>query len=275
MKKKLTIISLVACLLFAAGMLAACGSGSSADPLADGVLTIGTNATYTPYEYRDDDNKLVGFDKDLGDALAKELGVKAKWKDVEFDSIFNGINSGQYDVGIACISLTKERKQNFAMSDPYIGNGIVIVSRTGDNEATTIDQLKGQKVGVQNGTTADSAAQDLNKNQDLDMDLQKYDSMVDAFTSLEAQNIDYILTDKGVGDYYTALKPDVYKVTSDALSNEPVAITCRKANTELRDKINDALDSLKEDGTYGELTEKWFGEDLTNQKIDTKLKSLV
>lgn len=274
MKKKITVFALVACLLVVAGFAAGCG-GKGSDPLADGTLTIGTNATYTPYEYKDDNNKTVGFDIDFGNAIAKKLGVKAQWKDVDFDAIFNGVNSGQYDIGMACISLTKERQKNFAMTKPYIGNGIVIVSRTGDNEATNVDQLKGKKVGVQNGTTADSAAQDLNKKQKLGMQLKKYDSMVDAFTSLEAHNIDYIMTDKGVGDYYTAKKPTVYKVSSKALSNEPVAICCRSANKDLAKKIDKAISDLKKDGTYGKLTKKWFGEDLTDQKIDTNLKSLI
>ena len=93
MKKKLTVIALAACLVAVIGFATGCGSKQKS-ALDDGVLQIGTNAEYTPFEYKDKNNKLVGFDVDLGRALAKKLGVKAKWTNTSFDGIFNGLNSG-------------------------------------------------------------------------------------------------------------------------------------------------------------------------------------
>ena len=127
MKKKLTVIALAACLVAVIGFATGCGSKQKS-ALDDGVLQIGTNAEYTPFEYKDKNNKLVGFDVDLGRALAKKMGVKAKWTNTSFDGIFNGLNSGQYECIIAGVSNTDKRQKSFAMSDSYLGNGVVIVS---------------------------------------------------------------------------------------------------------------------------------------------------
>ena len=277
MKKKIIAFVLALTLVSVAGLAAGCGSKNS-DPLADGVLKIGTNAEYTPMEYKNKDNKLVGFDIDFGNALAKELStkdkkIKASWKDTSFDGIFNGLNSGQYDCIIAGVSNTSKRQKSFAMSDSYLGNGIVIVSRTNGTQASKAEQLNGQKVGVQLETTADYAAKAMKKKGNT-MNLKEFDSMVDAFTALESGQIDYIMTDKPVADFYTSKKPSIYKVSSDVLSNEPIAVVCRKNDKELRDKINTAIKDMKKDGPFGKLTKKWFGEDLTNAKIDDVIKTI-
>ena len=273
MKKKL-FGAVAAVALTAAMILTGCSGGgdkvASEDPLADGVLKLGTNATYVPLEYVDENNEMVGFDIDLGNALAEELGVKAEWVDTSFDGIFNGLNARQYDAIIAGVSITPERSESFNMSSPYISNGIVIVSRNDGTPAKTAEDLRGKRVGVQLETTADIAAQSFIDNDGIDMDLQKFDGMLDAFTALEGKSLDYVVTDKPVGQFYTGLKPDVYKVTSDILSNEPIGITMRKEDTEFAKKMEETLQTLRDNGKLAELSQKWFKEDVT-QNIDTEL----
>lgn len=264
-----------ALMLTAAVAFSGCSSSSedsqaSADPLADGVLTIGTEATYVPMEYRDDNNELVGFDIDLGNALAEELGVTVEWKDTSFDAIFTGLDAKQYDAAIAGISITPERQENMTLSSPYIANGIVIVSRNDGPQAKTAEDLAGKTAGVQLATTADTAAESF-KASGVDYTINKYDSILEAFAALEGKSIDYVITDKPVGDYYTSKKADVYNVSSDTLSNEPVGIATRKDDTEFSQKIEDALQKLRDDGTLKALSEKWFGEDVT-QNISMDLK---
>lgn len=270
-KKKLAVLCIVVCAC-AAFCFAGCGTKQE-DPIADGTLSIGTNATYVPLEYRDDQNNLVGFDKDLGDALAQKLGVKSEWVDTAWDGIFNGLGSGQYDCIISGVSITSERQKNFYMTDPYIANGIVIVSRKDGTAATKASDLNGKKVGVQIETTADTAAEAMKTNDGNTMEISKFDGMMDAFAALEGKTVDYILTDEPVGQYYTSLKPDVYSVTSDSLSNEPIGICMKKGDTEFGDKVNQALKDLKDDGTMAKLSQKWFKKDLT-QNISTDLKTI-
>jgi len=273
--KKSFLAILVGVLLFVPMVLTGCGSSESGDvedPLADGTLTIGTHDTYVPLEYRNDNNEIVGFDIDLGNAISKELGVDIEWVPTEWDGIFTGLDAKQYDMILSGVSLTSEREENFAMTKPYIANGIVIVSSTSATPATEAKDLEGQTVGVQLQTTADIAAQDMKTVDGVDFTLKQFDSAMDAFSALEGQTIDYIIVDQPLAAFYAAQKPDKYTITSEVLSNEPIAIACRKENTAFRDQINDALDTLVDNGTMAELSEKWFNEDLT-QNISDEVKT--
>lgn len=269
------VILIMTCLL-AAG----CGSNtdtttsdeSTTDPLADGVLTVAVDDTYLPMEFRDEENNLVGFDIDLIKALGEELGVETDIQTVAWDGIFTGLEANQYDVIISSTSITPERQKAYSQSNPYIANGIVIVSNNGTAErASTFEELDGKTVGVQIETSADIAAQVLKDETGTDVTIKQYDGMLDAFAALEGQQIDYVITDIGVADYYVAQKPETFVITTaEPLTNEPIGVTATKENSELISKINDALDTLRENGTLKEISEKWFGTDMTSD-IDTEL----
>lgn len=264
---------LITVVLGIALLLTGCGSKttSSEDPLADGVLTAGTNDMYLPLEFRDQNNELVGFDIDLGKALAEQLGVEIEWVPTAWDGIFNGLDAKQYDIVLSGTSITEDRLSGYNMTDPYIANGIVIVSRKDATQAKTAKDLAGKTVGVQIETTADYAAEALKKQENVDYTVNKYDAMLDAFAALEGKQIDNIMTDVSVAQFYTNLKPDVYSISSDVLSNEPIGITVRKADTAFNDELNGALEELRKNGKLSELSIKWFGKDVT-QNIDTNLK---
>lgn len=273
MKKLSTLLVL---LLSAVLLFAGCSSDTSSsatDPLADGVLTVAVDDTYLPMEFRDDKNELVGFDIDLAKALGEKLGVDVEFSTVAWDGIFTGLTSNQYDVIISSTSITPERQENYSQSDAYISNGIVIVGRTdyGDDAATTFEELEGKTVGVQLETSADIAAQKLMDEKGTNLTLKQFDGMLDAFSALKGKQIDYVMTDLGVAKYYVAQEPDVFIVeTEEPITNEPIGTTARKDEEELTEKINEALKELREDGTLKEISEKWFGEDMTSD-IDTTL----
>ncbi len=247
-------------------------SDSATDPLEDGVLNVAVDDTYLPMEFRDDENNLVGFDIDLIDALGKQLGVKTDIQTVAWDGIFTGLEANQYDVIISSTSITPERSESYSQSDPYISNGIVIVSNNGTAEkGSTIEELAGKKVGVQLETSADIAVQKLMEENNVDLELKQYDGMLDAFSALEGQQIDYVVTDVGVAQYYVQQNPETFTITTEKpITNEPIGVTASKENTELISKINDALKALHDDGTLKQISEKWFGTDMTSD-IDTNL----
>ncbi|WP_414731987.1 substrate-binding periplasmic protein [Acetobacterium carbinolicum] len=271
MKRKSYV--LIAIVLGITLFLSGCGSNSAntEDPLADGVLTAGTNDMYLPLEFRDENNELVGFDIDLGQALADELGVEIEWIPTAWDGIFNGLNANQYDIVLSGTSITDERLAGFNMTDPYLTNGIVIVSRKDATPAETPKDLAGKTVGVQIETTADYAAEALKTQENVEYTVNKYDAMLDAFAALEGKQIDNIMTDISVAQFYTTLKPEIYAISSDVLSNEPIGITVRKADTAFNEQLNTALDTLRQNGKLTEISMKWFGEDVT-KNIDTNLK---
>lgn len=255
-------------------VLSGCSSTpkQSTDPLADGVLKAGTNDMYLPLEYRDENNKLVGFDIDLGDALAEQLGVKIEWVPTAWDGIFNGLDANQYDIVLSGTSITEERLTGYNMTNPYLSNGIVIVSRQDATPATSVKDLAGKTIGVQIETTADHAAETYKTSENVDFKINKFDGMLDAFTALEGKQIDNIVTDISVAQFYATLKPDVFVVTSDILSNEPIGVTIRKGDTAFAEQMNAALEALKENGKLTEISTKWFGKDMTVD-IDTKLNT--
>jgi polar amino acid transport system substrate-binding protein len=270
-RKSLVWVTLI--ILGVALMFVGCSSKTAEveDPLADGILTAGTNDMYLPLEYRDENNELVGFDIDLGQAIADELGVEIEWVPTAWDGIFNGLNANQYDMVLSGTSITPKRIKGYSMSTPYISNGIIIVSNKGDIPAVTPQDLAGKTVGVQIETTADYAAEALKTQDGVDYTVSKFDGMLDAFAALEGKQIDNIMTDISVAQFYTKLKPEVYAITSEILSNEPIGITMRKSDTAFAEKMDGTLDALRENGKLTELSMKWFGKDVT-KNIDTELK---
>lgn len=268
MKKKLVLVLCAVLALTAVFTLAGCGS-SQEDPLSDNTLNVGVEATYIPMEYKDDNNNLTGFDIEFGEALAKQLStdlnkdISIEWKDTSWDGIFTGLDAGQYDCVISCVSLTQERQENYFMSTPYVSNGVVIASRTDETAATKAEDLEGKTVGVQLETTADIAAQAIRDKDGVNLELKQFDSIMEAFSALEGHQIDYVMTDEPVGEYYANKKSDVYQVTSDILSNEPVSVCIKKSNEDFGNQVNTAIQEMQEDGTLKELSVKWFGKDMT------------
>lgn len=234
-------------------------------------LKVGLDDAYPPFEYHDEaTNDLIGFDIDFGKALAEEMGVEVEYVPTAWDGIFNGVNTGQYDMIVSCVSITPERQEAFAMTNPYLANGIVIVSAADGEQATSIDQLDGKKVGVQLETTADVAAKKFIAD-GKDLDVSRFDTVMEAFAALKGGSIEYILVDSSVGGFYISNDPEAYKITSGLLSNEPIGVCVAKENTELADKVNTAIVTLQENGMMTEISQKWFSEDFASE-IDTEIK---
>jgi len=272
MKKKgmVLVLALVSlCLVLAC---AGCGGSSSSqeDPISDGKLSVAVDDTYLPMEYRDDQNNLVGFDIDFANALGKDLGVSVDFQTVAWDGIFNGLNSKQYDAIISSTSITDERKKGFNQTDPYVANGIVLVSNKTGNQVSKFEDLEGKTLGVQIQTSADEAANKLKSEKGTNVTIKEYDAMLDAFSALEGKQIDNIMTDEAVGEYYASIKPDVFVVSSKTLTNEPIGVTVRKGDDDFTKKLNESIKHLQDNGTMAQLSNKWFKKDMTSN-IDTKL----
>jgi polar amino acid transport system substrate-binding protein len=271
MKKKVVVLGIIAVMM--AVVFAGCGSSSSSsdeNPIADGTMTVAVDDTYLPMEFRDDQNNLVGFDIDFANALGKELGVNVEFTTVAWDGIFNGLNSSQYDAIISSTSITPERQEGFNQTDPYISNGIVIVSRKDATPMTSFESLAGKTVGVQIETSADIAAKKLKETKGTNVEIKEFDGMLDAFSALKGKQIDNVMTDIGVAEYYAAIDPDTFVVTSDTLTNEPIGVTVRKGDDTFTKKLNEAIKKLQDNGTMTDISMKWFKKDMTKD-INTQL----
>jgi polar amino acid transport system substrate-binding protein len=243
-------------------------SGCAQEDQSDKVLKIGTDDTYPPFEFRDDANKLVGFEVDLARLLGEELDMEVEFISTSWAGIFNGLNSKSYDVIMSATSITPKRLKSYIFTDPHMTNGQVIVTRAGEEAITEPEALEGLKVGVQLETTADIAASKYNET--VDFEMLRFDEVIQTFSAMKAGHVDVIVADYAVAIDYAAKDPDSYELTEVMLTNEPIAITIRKDDTELRDTLNGALNALRESGALKDLSVKWLGDDYTSN-IDTEL----
>ncbi len=271
MNKKLWILIITTITMMA--LVACAAPAETGGDAADAVKTIkvGLDDAYPPFEYHDEaTNDLIGFDIDFAKALAEEMGAEIEFVPTAWDGIFNGVNTGQYDMIISCVSITPDRVEAFEMTNPYLANGIVIVSAADGTQATSIEELAGKKVGVQLETTADIAAKKFITD-GYDLELSQFNSVMEAFAALKGGSIEYIMVDSSVGGFYISNDPESFKISSGLLSNEPIGICIAKGNEELASGVNTAIAAMQENGKMAEISTKWFSADFASE-IDAELK---
>jgi len=262
--KKISLVLVV--VLMAAAMIF---TGCSSDSAEGDILKIGVDDSYPPMEYRDENNELVGFDIALAKALGEKLEMEVEFISTAFDGIFQGLETQNYDIIMSSVSITPKRLETFLFSEPYLSNGQVIVVKPGDDSVKTPEDLDGKTVGVQLGTTADNAVQKYME--DLDIELIKYDEIIQTFSAMKAGYVDYIVVDYPVAIEYVGNDPDNFEISSAQLTNEPIGVCIRKEDVELKEKIDKALSELREEGTLAEISVEWLKDDYTSN-IDTELK---
>ena len=224
----------------------------------DGVIKMGLDDSFPPMEFRDEKNNLVGFDIDLGNEIAKKLGVKAEFVTNDFSGIILAMQAGKFNIALTTLSITDERKKTIDFSKPYIMEGQIVVVKNDNTQIKEPSDLEGKTAACQLGSTSEQAVQSVKGLKEL----KKYDKIPQAFQDLSIGRIDAVVVDEIVGLYYMTQKPNEYKVLEKKLSDEPVGIGFKKEDKDLQAEIQKALDELKEDGTLSKLSVKWFGTDL-------------
>ena len=266
---KKSLISILAAGLMAAS-LAACGGSKPAETTAapaaapaaaeasvktvqEGKLIMCTNAEFPPYEFHDA-NEIVGIDVDICRAVAEKLGLELVIEDIAFDSIIPEVTSGKADLGAAGMTVTEDRKQNVDFSDTYAHASQVIIVKE-DSEVKGFDDLKGKKVGVQQGTTGDIYVTD-----DLgDEAVERYAKGMEAVQALSQTKIDAVIIDGEPAKQYVK-EVSGLKILDESYTDEDYAIAVKKGNTELVNAINEALKELKEEGKLDEIVAKYIHE---------------
>lgn len=251
--------------LLAAAALVAAGCGGSDEPddnaepggiqlVSEGKLTNCTGLPYKPFEF-DDGGTVVGFDVDLVDLLAKELGVEQEVIDTPFEGIQTGadLNSGKCDVAAAGMTITDTRKQNLDFSDPYFDATQALAVKKGSG-VTDLGSLSGKKLGVQNGTTGQEYATENAQGAEVSV----FEDLGLLLQALEAGQVDAAMNDNGVLYDWVKEKSD-FEVATEFDTGEQYGIGVRKGNTELLTKLNEVLANAKSSGEYDRIYEKWFG----------------
>lgn len=255
-------------LLVAISMLAACGGGQQAQqtqapaPEASGdsgekkVYTVATDNNYQPFEFWDEETgEMVGFDIDLIKALAEEVGIEIVIEDMEFDGVVAGIASARYDIGIAGMTITEERSKSIDFSIPYYQAGLMLAVRADETEIKSVDDLAGKTVATRSGTTSETYIVEKTEAEPM-----VFPNIVEAYQTLISGRADAAMYDVPNVLYY--IQTDAQgrmKAVGDILQGEEYGIAFPKGS-ELRPKFDEALQKLMDNGTYGDIYEKWFGE---------------
>lgn len=251
--KKIAAIILSAALVVA---LAACGSSKDSDSNKSSgkaeTLTMGTNASFPPYEYVDDNGKIVGIDAEIAQAIADKLGMKLEIKDMEFDSLIPAVKSKSIDLVLAGMTVNEERKQSVNFSDSYSTGVQVVIVKEG-SDIKTVDDLKGKKIGVQAGTTGDTYCSDDFGEENV----KQFSNGSLAVAALANGQVDCVVIDNEPAKNYVAANSGL-KILDTEYVTEDYAIAISKDNDDLLKKVNDALKELKDDGTVGKIVGKYI-----------------
>lgn len=226
----------------------------------DGVLMVGTEIGYPPFESYEEDGKTpIGFDIDLMTAVAEKMGVEVEFVDTAWDGILAGLDTDRYDVVASAVTITEAREENYDFSTPYIQNyQSMVVLKDGDVTVTSPEEATGLTIGYQNETTSDVYVTDLVDN-GLDVTTSEYDKILECYTDLEIGRIDAIMCDSTVASAYLNKEDSKFtQVWQQQENPEEFGIVVKQGNT-LVEEINKYLQELEEDGTLEELTTKWFG----------------
>ena len=219
-------------------------------------INFGVSATYPPFESIGANNEIVGFDIDLAKALCKQMQAECTFTNHAFDSLIPSLKFRKYDAVISGMDITPERSKQVSFTTPYYENSAVVIAKK-DTYKTFAD-LKGKRIGMENGTTHQKFIMDKHP----EITTVPYDSYQNAKLDLQNGRIDSVFGDTAVVTEWLKDNPKLAavgdKVTDKDYFGTGLGIAVRQGNTELQQKFNAALEKVKKDGTYETIYNKWF-----------------
>ncbi len=241
------IIACVAVMFAAGGALA-----------AEKTLRVASNPTWPPMEFLDEQKNIIGYDRDIMEAIGQELGLKIEMRNTAWDGIFASLESDQSDIIASCVTITEPRKKNYLFSDPYyeVRQALVVGK---DSSISRQEDLKGKTVGVQIGTTAVEALRKMGG----DFTIKTYDEVGLVFEDLRNGRLDAAMCDDPVARYYASRKEgyrDLMKLAFVTDDVEYIGFVLRKNDAELQKQINRGLAAIRANGKEKAIRSKWLGE---------------
>jgi len=221
-------------------------------------LRVVTDPSFVPFEMMDQETgEMIGFDMEIIREVADRAGFEIDLNTMDFNGIIPALQTGNVDIAIAGITITEERKQIVDFSDPYYDSGLRILVRTGNDDVQEMSDLEGLKVGTKIGSTSyDYLMKSLDENDGV----TPYPGSSDMYMALMSQAIDAVFYDAPNVGYFASTKGEgKVKTVGQLYEGQQYGIALKKGS-EWVDEVNDALADMKEDGTYKEIYEKWFGE---------------
>ncbi len=243
---------LAAALCVAMSLLIAVGETAAED-----TIRIASEGYYPPFNYFDDGGKLAGFDIDIGWALCEKMNADCEFVQQDWDDMIPGLVDEKYDVILASMSITEKREKTVSFTIPYYSNMLTFIGRRNSGIKLSNDGLKGKSVGSQRATIS---ADHLEEQYDGIANIQLFDTTEEAYNDLATGKLDLVLVDYLPA--YDWLQTDAGKdhefVGEFIDINDRVGMAVRKSDDELRQRLNQALIAILEDGTYSTINEKYF-----------------
>lgn len=225
------------------------------------ILIVGLDDSFPPMGFRNEENEIVGFDIDIAKAVSEKLGMQLKLQPISWAGKEQELDSGNIDCIWNGFAYNETRAETMTLSKPYISSKNIFVLKSGSTVRNQ-DELLGKKIGVQSGSIQQ---QDLEASEFYkEVEIIEYSDNLTAFMDLETGGVDAIFCSSIIGNYLIKSKDKDYgTIDSYGISKDNVDVVAfKKGNTVLKEKIDKALEELKEDGTLQKISEKWFGENL-------------
>lgn len=262
-KRKLSMLALPLALT---AVLAACGeeeSTTNSGTATEGTeeketLVIGIDDKFAPMGFRDENNEIVGFDIDYARAAAEEMGVDITFQPIDWKTKESELMSGRIDLIWNGYTITDERKEKVAFTEPYLENAQVVMTLA-DSKISSIVDLTDKNIGIQALSSALDAfnANDISKQV---KSVAEFGDNVMALTDLKTKRIDAVVIDDVVANYYNTQENGTFKILDEALAPELYGVGVRKEDEQLLADLQAALDELNANGKAEEISVKWFGE---------------
>lgn len=259
MKRKLLFMSFSIMMII---LVAACSSSdesseTSGESNEKEEFTFASSGLYPPFNYTEND-ELVGFDVEIGKAIAEELGMNPKPVTNPWQTIIAALNSDKFDAIIGSMAITAERLEEVNFTEPYYESGAQIFVSEDNDSIKVPEDLKDKKIGVVVSSTFEETARQYTD------EVITYDSDVTALQDLLVKGrLDAVITDQLVGMYAINQNDLKIKKVGEPIYLDQMGIAIKKDDKELLEKVNEALETIIENGTYGEISEKYFGEDIS------------
>jgi len=226
---------------------------------ARGTLQVALEGTYPPFDSKNAQGDLVGYDVDVAKALAAKLGVKPVFITTEWSGIIAGLKAGKYDVIVNQVGITAQRKEAFDFSPPYTYSVSQLIQRKNDDRAfKSLDDLKGHKLGVSLGSNYNDMAKAV-----PGIIVETYPGAAEELSDVASGRIDAALNDRLTLAYLLKTAPLPLRAGASVGDPTEMGIPFRKDNPKFAKAINDAIGSLKQDGTLTKISQKWFGIDVS------------
>lgn len=239
--------------LLAVLMLSLCATA-----LAEGTLTMGSNCSFPPFEYIDDNGDPAGFDVEIGRLVAEKLGMDFKVEDMAFDGLIAALDGGKIDMVIAGMTITPERQEQVDFSDSYFNAQQQVIVRAGTEDIKTADDLLDKTIAVQDGTTGHIYVTDT---LGLPADqISAFKSAADAVLELKSGRADAFIIDTAPANVFVSMNDDLVILDGFDMPVEDYGIAFKQGNTEMVDAANAVLAEIKADGTYDALVAEYFAE---------------